>query len=191
MRKNARSKALSPIQLLRKDVFGRLDERVIDLRKNPKRSGLRRRSKKRVAQSSVYALVKAEHLAKHPLDQIFMAKHRIDERKALELLSRCSHIDISELRFEGFSIPFADQIHHRNKCNGERLIRKEFFMSTAIESHGWAENNKGEARKIGVLCPINAKPDGTMPDGSRCLTTDELMRVRCQLMQDDQTRTFF
>ncbi len=143
---------------------------------------------------NAYWPLRREYLKAHPLCQITLARFRIDEK---EVLSRflsgprlCDQFWFD--RTEGdkrvaYPIPYATQIHHRNKSNGRRRNIQEFWMSAASIPHRWVEQHKDEARAIGLLCPINARPDGTMPDGSQCLPTAHLIYVRS--LGSDETQS--
>lgn len=139
---------------------------------------------------SAYWPLRRKYLKEHPLCQITMALHRIDERTALNLfLPGPEMFPFWFDRIEGdkrvaYPIPRATQIHHRNKSNGVRRNILEFWMSAARDPHRWVEDHKDEARKLGLLCPVNARPDGTMPDGSQCLPTSHLLYIR-SLGQDE------
>ena len=143
-------------------------------------------SPKRRKQGPAYARLRAEHLWNHPLCQITIALERLDEPSLVaEYRASCLtgpiEIRVIKAGIAGWTrIDPATQIHHRNKSNGDRYLKKEFFMSAGAAGHDWAERHKDEARRIGVLCPINARPDGSLPDGGRCLTTDELLAVRAR-----------
>jgi hypothetical protein len=108
------------------------------------------------------------YLEAHPFCQITIALHGLDEQ---EVIARDGQIGLRR-------IPRANQIHHRLKRDGERLNRQEFWMSAAHGPHRWTEDNKKEARIVGILCPIEATPTGLLPAGRRCLTTPELMAAR-------------
>jgi hypothetical protein len=109
-----------------------------------------------------------------------MARHRINEGEALAELLRAISVNpfLFRIEFRGITIPLATEIHHRNRSNGKRYVDDRFFMSACRAAHAWAESNPITARAIGILLSINARPDGSMPDGSQCLTTEELMRTR-------------
>lgn len=148
-----------------------------------RRKPIPRISKRRRADLRLYGPARAEFLRQHPLCQITLAILRIDEREALEAFESWTQDTRSGSRlylyFRGEKIPFANQIHHRNKSNGsERFLNQDYWMAASEVGHRWAEDKKDQAREIGILLPINAKPDGTLPDGSRCLTTPELLKVR-------------
>lgn len=176
----------TPIQLLRKR----------EIREDPpKRSGLKRKtrlrpiSKRRAEERKTYRDVREEHLAAHPFCQITIAQFRVNEADVIKSKGLLEG-PVEMVRVAEYPDPIplgstlvihrATQIHHRNKCDGSRLNDPRFFMSACRKEHEWAERHKDEARAIGVLLPINADKDGRMPDGSRCLTTDELLAVRAR-----------
>jgi hypothetical protein len=147
------------------------------LRKTPmKRGGFLRRtsmlstaSRSRKAQRVQYGRKAAEYLIAHPFDQIWIALRSLDEYLVIAVdgfvlvkgqLCRC---------------PRSDQIHHRNKRNGERLTDERWWIATSRGSHEVVEQRKDWAREVGLLLPIQADPDGRWGDGNQALTTPELM----------------
>jgi hypothetical protein len=142
---------------------------------------MRQVSPRRARENARYRRLEAKYLADHPLCQIFLARHRIDEATVLsvyyDLYARYPGSVIATA-WNGLNIPQSTQVHHRNKRDRTRLNRMEYWMAGSAGEHQWTEDHKDEARAIGILCPINARPDGSMPDGRRCLTTPELMAAR-------------
>lgn len=123
-----------------------------------------------------YATLRREHLALHPFCQLTIAMHRLREEDVLT----ANRSYINGVSYNGVWIPRATQIHHRNKCQGARLTDARWFSSASPKMHQWVEDHKDEARRDGYLLPINADPDGFMPDGSCGLTTDEWLLVRAK-----------
>lgn len=145
-----------------------------------RKTRMRRVSNLRHAENLIYSDRRRIFLSIHSLCQITMAIHRIDESLALwTLKSNPPALWEQSIVVNGIVVPFATEVHHRNRRSGSiRYLTESFWMSSAAGPHRWAEEHAGEARSIGVICPINASPDGAMPDGGRCLTTEELLRVR-------------
>lgn len=104
-----------------------------------------------------------------------MARNGIDEVEALAVFP---HFCVGQVYSRGMKIPMASQIHHRNKRNGVRLCKVEWWMSASHEEHEWVETHKDEARKQGLLLPISANPEGFTPSGERGVPTQELMALR-------------
>jgi len=151
-----------------------------------RRTRLARISPKRRKQRAVYRDVRLDHLRDHPLCQLTIAYHRFDEREVLAALEgaggrdRWADVHGGRFQFRGISIPFATEIHHRNKCDGERLTDPRWFASSTRRLHDWVEDHKDQARQEGFLLPLEADKDGRLPDGSQCLTTDEWIRARAR-----------
>lgn len=186
-----RFKTPSPIQAFRLKMeipIGSVETKAATLKTKwnglSRGSGLCRTSKRLRSARKIYLKDKSVYLGKHPLCQITMALNRISEDEALRFFWETG----TPPRYSRPSgrnwivwqaIPFSTQIHHRNKRDGDaRLLNQDFWMAAAKLPHDWVEKNKTLARKLGLLCPINANPDGFMPDGSRCLTTGELISRR-------------
>lgn len=142
-----------------------------------------------------YGKQRKEHLWAHPLCQLTIAKHRLDEKEVLaqlEVERQTGQGDVlwgmavmqqgsqAGFHFKGVVIPWADQIHHRNKCDGVRLADARWFASAGSWMHGWVENHKDQARSEGYLLPFEADANGRLPDGSQCLTTDEWLATRAR-----------
>jgi len=70
----------------------------------------------------------------------------------------------------------ANQVHHRNKARGARLLDQRWWMAVGPQYHEEIETRKEWARKVGLLLPLEADADGRLPDGTQCLTTDELLK---------------
>jgi hypothetical protein len=140
------------------------------VRKSPLVRGARivRISKARSADRRTYAKDREDYLAEHPWCQIFIARRGLNEAEAIAK-NGYSH---------GKKIPRATQIHHRNKSRGDRLLDKLWWMSACAEEHEWVENNKTEAREIGLLLPIQSDDKGRWGAGNQALTTTALIAVR-------------
>ena len=157
-------------------------------RKTPlKRTGFKRKpgAKKKMAFISTIGLERSReldeysrrrkaYLAEHPLCQIFIARNRLSEGDLIRALKTVA------ILHPPVGLQYATEIHHRNKRNGRRLNIERFWMACCREQHEWVESHKDEARKLGLLCPINADPEGVMPNGSVCLPTSELIIRRAE-----------
>ena len=143
-------------------------------------------SDRRREQKAEYAKKAAAHLKAHPYCQIAMARFGINEKVVIEN-NGVGCMRSNDGGWEMVRLAKATEIHHRLKRWDKRLVNDSFFMSASRNAHRWAEANKSEARRLGILCPINCDPNGKMPDGSQCLTTDELLAIRAA-GKDDTTK---
>lgn len=139
---------------------------------------IRRAGKRRRTLRSDYTSIKAAYLAEHPFCQISCHFHGVKEADVIAFGSKC--MDGTGAWVEQPSggvvfIPWATEIHHRNKCNGARLTDTRWFMSASRIMHENCENKKAWARLRGYLLDISANPDGLTPGGVQGLTTDELV----------------
>lgn len=157
-------------------------------RKTPLRRGgpLKRKTRMKVRSDRLarldleYARARAAHLAEHPLCQIAIFRAGLSESDVLAEASRAGF----DARFSygiilrcGRLIRTATEIHHRNKRTGPRRADRRWFMSACQDEHEWVEKNKGKARELGLLLPIQADSEGHWGDGYKALTTDELMKI--------------
>ena len=137
-----------------------------------KRTPMNRVSSKRRKQRAQYTQQAEAYLIAHPFDQIWIARNGLEESLVIEVsgyvivAGRLCHC------------PRSDQVHHRNKRDGERLTDERWWMATAFESHQFVEANKNWARQHGYLLPIQADADGKWGDGNQALTTPELMEAK-------------
>lgn len=142
------------------------------------------RSKKRIPrirperrrEKATYKIQNVAYLEAHPFCQITIAIHRQTEER---ILANNGFYTIAGVMRR---IPFATQVHHRNKCRGARLTDERFFMSACDDEHWHVENGKAWAREIGnqFLLPLEADADGRTPDGRQWLTTPELLEARAR-----------
>lgn len=124
-----------------------------------KRTPLRKVSKKRQRESTIYRELCKEHLHAHPFCQIYITRHCLDEAAVIknngayfEPVSSGSQIRMI--------VPLADQIHHR-KGRGKYYLDKRWFFSACHNQHWWAHHeDPKEARRIGVHVDRNV-PDPT------------------------------
>lgn len=163
-------------------------------RRTPIRRGKppRRVSSKRREQNKQYSGDRVLYLIEHPLCQIYIAEHGINEADAVAAFRDQGGVAgpacfgspfaaISRTSFNGHKIPIATQIHHRNKTRGERKLDERFWMSASPKMHNEVEDRKQWARDRGLLLPFNADADGRMPDGIRWMTTPEMIEFRAGL----------
>ena len=125
-------------------------------------------SDRRATERRMYNRDRGEYLREHPYCQVFIYRHALSE----ELVIRGSGFQ------NGFKVPRSTQVHHRNKANGSRLLDKRWWMAAAFEQHQWVEDNKEEARKLGLLLPIQADKDGRWGADQQAVTTRELLDTR-------------
>lgn len=143
-----------------------------------KRSGLPRTTRLRAQQRRQYNQMKPGYLEAHPYCQITIAYLGLKEAEVIHFNGAFwIHKDPASKSRYG-TVPRANQLHHRNKANGIRLIDFNYIMSACDAAHDWTERKKDHARRLGILCPINCKSDGTMPDGTKQPTTPELLAQR-------------
>ena len=132
---------------------------------------MRRVSKVRARQRRAYGEARKRYLAEHPYCQITIFLHSLDEADTIKNGGHSS---------KGIIIPKATQIHHRNKCNGPRLLDERWWISSCDDEHWHVENHKDWARQNGLLVPIQADPDGRWGAGNQALQTSDLLRVRAE-----------
>lgn len=130
-------------------------------------------------------------MAEHPLCQIYMAEHGLDERAVLRGfagLSRAHWVTIKTpsgrlwpaicFRYKGHLVPIAAELHHRAGREGSRYWDPRWFMAASAAWHREVHDHGAWARGRGYLLPGNMDPAGWMPGGTRCRTTDELLADR-------------
>lgn len=128
---------------------------------------------KRLSERREYSRAKAAYLLAHPFCQVFLARNGIDEREVMRDYSGSS----GAVYFKGKKIPWSNQIHHRNKCRGVLLNDQRWWIACCPAEHEWIENNKGTARLLGFLLPIQANAEGEWGDGNKAQTTPEMMAL--------------
>lgn len=139
-------------------------------RKTPlKRGGyIARISNDRRSERAMYNADRAEYLRDHPYCEIYIARYGLDPKAVFANNGVAA----------GFRVPRSNQIHHRNKTNGPRLLDKRFWMAASAKYHRWAEEHKDDARAIGILLPIQADIHGRWGNAQQGLTTPELLLHR-------------
>lgn len=138
------------------------------------RKGLPHSSSLRAKQRRQYSKEGKAYLLAHPFCKITIAYIGLSEAEVI----KADGWYVSKHKGGKRQVQRADQLHHRNKTNGIRLINFDYIMTSCPAAHHWLENHLDLARSLGLLCPINCKPDGTMPDGTKQLTTTELLASR-------------
>lgn len=130
---------------------------------------------KRKAENASYSEIRKEYLNEHPYCQITIALHGLNETEILE--KGRGYREVHRYTATGglVVVPRANQIHHRNKGRGARLVDRRWFMSAANKGHDWVEGHKDFARDLGLLLPIQADAEGRWGAGNQGLTTDELL----------------
>jgi hypothetical protein len=142
------------------------------------RISFKRITPERAAERREYADLRERYLREHPICQIWIAEHGLDEAALLRELDLGHGSTLGAAYYSGERVPFANQIHHRNKCRGARLTDERWIMSVSQKWHDEVEGKKGWARERGYLLPIQADAEGRWGAGNQALTTPELMASR-------------
>jgi len=145
-------------------------------KKPAQRSFIPKMSLRRHRQEQQYSNMRRKYLIQHPLCQLTIAYHRLDEASVVEMGVPASGF----MEFNGIFIPFATEIHHRNKRSGARLVDRRWFASACRKRHTWVEGNKDIERREGYLLPFGTNFDGLAPSGEQCLATDEWLAERAR-----------
>ena len=140
------------------------------------RVSFKRITPERAAERREYAELRERYLREHPVCQIWIAERGLDEAAVLAQLG--DNRRPGDLWWNGERVPFANQIHHRNKCRRARLTDERWIMSASQKWHDEVEGKKGWARDRGYLFPIQADAEGRWGSGNQGLTTPELMASR-------------
>lgn len=138
-----------------------------------KRTRIKPISSKRSNERSQYRKQVKYYLEAHPYDQIWIAIRGLDESAVIDAGGWYCDKDSINKR-----VPRSNQIHHRNKGRGERLLDVRWWMATSNFSHEQVEFNKSWAREEGYLLPIQADADGKWGSGNQALTTPELLKSK-------------
>lgn len=155
------------------------------------------RSAKKAVEDREYTKRRRAYLEAHPLCQATIFELGLDEKDVVdtyrELISRCpTEGYVVESYIYGkrrYYIPFASQIHHRNKSNGSRKNDERFWLAVSREMHERIEEHKAWARGRGLLLPINADRDG-VAGGIRYPTTPELLAAAHEEAQNTPPADF-
>jgi hypothetical protein len=134
-----------------------------------RRTPLRRKSPRRRREEPIYKARKAAYLQDHPWCMIWIAMHRLDEAAVIKA-GGWAKVD-GLLR----KAPPSREIHHRNKSWADRWLDQRWWMASSPTWHDHVEANKSWARSVGCLLPIEADPDGMLPNGRQCLETPAFM----------------
>lgn len=139
-----------------------------------RRERLRSRSPRRANEEETYAVRARAYLRAHPFCQIEIAALGLDEAAVIRFSG------IADSPWGTFHVGRSNQIHHRNKRRRGRLLDERWWMAAGPVWHGRVESRKDWARSGGLLLPLEADPDGRLPDGTVCPTTAELLLERAQ-----------
>lgn len=100
-----------------------------------KRTRIKKQSKKREAEARVYAKKRKAFLAAHPYCE--------------------AHVSISVYENPNAGIPsvwpLSTEIHHMKKPRCKYLNDESTWLAVCRKSHEWIENNKADARTLGLL----------------------------------------
>jgi hypothetical protein len=107
-----------------------------------KRTPIRKVSVKRNAQLREYSKLRLAFLQEHPYCQATILLNNLDE--AL-VIARSGYISPT------LTVPFATEVHHRNKRFGKRLNDTTHWLAVCRELHTRIENEKQWARANGLL----------------------------------------
>lgn len=116
-----------------------------------RRTPIRRVSKKRAAANAIYSKLRKEFLAKHPYCQWFLKYHGIDEKDVTPLGVVVLMLGFTEKEIR---IPLSSEIHHMKKPKCKYLNDMSTWMAVSRQGHEWIENNKSQAREMGMLYDI-------------------------------------
>lgn len=144
-------------------------------KKSEPRTRVKRITPERASERREYSAARDAYLREHPVCQIWIAEHGLNEAEVLAQVTPGV-----QCWFAGERVPFANQIHHRNKCRRARLTDFRFIMSASQFWHDQVENRKGWARENGYLLPIQADAEGRWGAGNQALTTPELLESRAK-----------
>lgn len=115
-----------------------------------RRAPIRRVSKKRSSALGVYAKLRKLYLLAHPWCQIYMKRCGIDEAVVKAHNGVYPEVDSNGIT-HWIRVPFATTIHHTKKPKQTYLNDVATWLSGSWVQHEWVENNKAEARKLGLL----------------------------------------
>ncbi len=135
-------------------------------------------TKTRAAQRRRYAKQREIYLLDHPFDMIWIALNGLDEKLVIEANGY--------VRIGGLSrrAPRSTQIHHRNKCDGDRLLDERFWITSSDATHTQVELRKSWAREEGFLLPIQADANGAWGSGNQGLETPAFMASKIRKIEE-------
>ncbi len=136
-------------------------------RKRPKRI-----KPERAAERAQYRKRKEAFISSHPFDQIWIATRGLSEGEVIAADGWALVFGVQR------RAPRSNQIHHRNKAIGARLLDERWWMATSYFSHEGVEAKKDWARGEGYLLPIQADAEGRWGDGNQALETPALMKSK-------------
>jgi hypothetical protein len=115
------------------------------------RSGIRRMSDRRLAQTSFYNYQIKRFLQEHPYCQVWLAENSVSEEDAKRQGGR---VRLGSPDSPLVSIPLATEVHHKNKRRDEDLLEQKYWMAVSRDGHEKIENNKAWSRSGGFLLPF-------------------------------------
>ncbi len=125
-------------------------KRTSPLRRTP----IRRVSKKRAKQLREYSAARKVFLAAHPICEVWCANNNWEwiapsqySRKGWSGIERIE--SGAELLAGG--APAAEEVHHTNRRNGDRLNDEKHWLAVSREWHFWIHANPSAAREKGWL----------------------------------------
>ncbi len=122
-------------------------------RKNPKVKKAYRIpkvTKKRAAKNREYAKRCIAYLLLHPYCQIYLKFHNLNEAQVIK--DNGHAIVLSNLGQKyTLLVPLSNQVHHAAKPKCKYLNDESTWFAASPEGHEWVENNKKEARRLGLL----------------------------------------
>lgn len=114
-----------------------------------RRSPIKQVSKKRQAALREYYKRRIRYLSEHPYCEIFLRIYNIT-------LSDVASDGTAIIRdLDGFYhtavVPRSTEIHHTKKPKQTYLNDESTWLAASRKLHEWVENNKAEARRLGLL----------------------------------------
>jgi hypothetical protein len=107
-------------------------------------------TKKRAAANREYAKRRVAYLKAHPFCQIYLRYHNLDESAVIARNGACVVRNEKGQTFTDYA-PRSNQIHHAAKPKCKYLNDESTWFAASPKWHEWAEQNKKEARRIGVI----------------------------------------
>lgn len=128
-----------------------------------RRSNMRRVNPRRLEELKRYWARVPMFLREHPYCQLTIALYGLSEASVI----RCAGLvpvpagPPIELPDQGtiprpqwITVPRSQEVHHRNKRRGDRLLDESEWRAASSRMHDWVEHNKAWARRYGLLLPI-------------------------------------
>lgn len=99
---------------------------------------------KRAKANREYAKRREDYLIIHPYCQIYLRVHNIAEHEVISA-------ELSGQFSKFIHVPRSNQIHHSKKPKCKYLNDESTWFAASPKWHDWVENNKKEARSLGLL----------------------------------------